>query len=493
MHEDAIAKTAAKEGKVPFGIKIAFGMGDIYGGGSFNIVNFLYAFYLANILGIPTAWAAVIMVVARLWDAVSDPLMGAISDNTRTRLGRRKPWFLAGMPLIVVSMIWLWYPPSIPSEALRIAYAAAAYVFYNTVTTMVLVPYMSMAAEVTLDYYERNSLNTVRMMFSLGASLMCAVVPLAIVKAVSSSSGSYSRGYLAMAALMGLVFALPYLAIVFFVPERKDFSASPAAGISLRAMRDAFRLKSFRALVALYLAVFVSLDLITTSFQFYMTYVLERPDDFTAVLALLIVVEILAAMLIPPLVRLSSKRAVTIAGCFMWIGAGLATLLVTPRNPALVYGVAAVMGVSMAFPVVLLNSLFADVTDVGELFFGSRMEGTFSGVQTFVRKCASALANASFMAALGISGFVQPRRVVEGLAERLVFQSQPEALKLFIRATIAFAPAVLLSLGILVVWNWPITSSRHARLLSYLETRRSGGEPDPGLAAEMKTLRDTVF
>lgn len=483
----------AANAKVPLGVKIAFGMGDIYGGGSFNIINFLYAFFLANVLRIPAGWAAVIMMVARLWDAVSDPLMGAISDNTRTALGRRKPWFVAGMPLIVVSMVWIWYPPALGSEALRVLYAAAAYVFYNTVTTMVLVPYMSMAAEVTLDYYERNSLNTVRMMFSLGASLMCAIVPLAIVKAVSAASGSIASGYFAMALAMGLVFALPYLAIVFLVPERKDFSESPKAGIGLRAMRDSFKVRSFRRLVVLYLTVFVSLDLITTSFQFYMTYVLGRPDDFTLVLALLIVVEILAALLIPPLVRLSSKRTVTIAGCFLWIIAGLATLFVTPGNSALIYGIAALMGVAMAFPVVLLNSLFADVTDVGELYFGTRMEGTFSGVQTFVRKCASALANASFMAILGLTGFVQPLRIVEGLGERLVFQGQPELLKTFIRATIAFAPAALLGIGIAAAWKWPITSDRHARLLGYLETKRTGGTADPGLEREMAALRDTVL
>ncbi|HPB66563.1 MAG TPA: MFS transporter, partial [Spirochaetales bacterium] len=181
---------------VPLRTKIAFGVGDVYGGGSFNIINFLYAFYLANVLGIPTAWAAAIMMVARLWDAVSDPLMGFITDNTRTRLGRRKPYFIAGIPLIVVSMAWVWYPLATESMALRVLFAASGYIFYNTVTTLVMVPYMSMAAEISLDYYERNSINTVRMMFSLGSSLMCALLPLAIVEYVSGRTGSYASGYL---------------------------------------------------------------------------------------------------------------------------------------------------------------------------------------------------------------------------------------------------------------------------------------------------------
>jgi len=115
--------------RVPLRTKIAFGVGDIYGGGSFNIINFLYAFYLANILGLPTKWAAAIMMVARLWDAVSDPLMGFITDNTRTRLGRRKPYFIAGIPLIVVSMAWVWYPLATESMALRVLFAESGYIF----------------------------------------------------------------------------------------------------------------------------------------------------------------------------------------------------------------------------------------------------------------------------------------------------------------------------------------------------------------------------
>ncbi|MBU0934989.1 MAG: MFS transporter [Spirochaetes bacterium] len=480
--------------KVPLRVKIAYGLGDIYGGGSFNIINFLYAFFLANIVGIPAYWAAAIMMVARLWDAVSDPLMGFISDNTRTRIGRRKPYFIAGIPLILISMIWVWYPISSGSLLLKVLFAGAGYIFYNTVVTIVMVPYMSFAAEITLDYYERNSVNTVRMMFSLGSSLMCAILPLAIVKAVSAATGSYTRGYLAMAIIVGLIFALPYLAVIFGTRERTDFAAAPVRRDWWRPMLQSFKVRSFRRLIILYLTVFVSLDLITTSFQFYMTYVLLRPDDFTLVLALLIVVEIVAALFTAPLVKKTNKQTAVIFGCALWILAGLATFLLSPASPSyIIFIIAAIMGIAMAFPVVLLNSLFADVTDIGELYFGSRVEGTFSGVQTFVRKVASAVANSLFMATLGWAGFVAPLRQISGLNEILVYQSQPEGFALAVKATIAFVPLVLLTIGILITVRWPITSTNHARTLQYLEAKRKGELPDPALAAEVEQLRDTIF
>jgi len=482
------------ETKVPLRVKIAFGLGDIYGGGSFNIINFLYAFFLANIVGIPTYWAAAIMMVARLWDAISDPLMGFISDNTRTKIGRRKPYFIAGMPLIIISMIWVWYPAAIDNMMLKILFVGAGYIFYNTVVTLVLVPYMSLAAEITLDYYERNSVNTVRMIFSLASSLMCAILPLAIVKAVSASTGSYTMGYLAMAVIVGLIFALPYLAVILGTKERTDFAATPPRKDWWTPMINAFSVRSFRKLVVLYLTVFVSLDIITTSFQFYMTYVLMRPDDFTLVLALLIIVEILAAFFTAPLVKKTNKQTAVIFGCVLWITAALATFLLTPATPGFViFIIAAAMGVAMAFPVVLLNSLFADVTDVGELYFGSRVEGTFSGVQTFVRKVASAVANALFMTALGWAGFIAPIKQISGLTETLIYQTQPDGFALTVKATIAFVPLILLSLGIWVTLKWPITSENHAKTLEYLDAKRKGLTPDPALAAEVEKLRNTIL
>jgi oligogalacturonide transporter len=391
-------------------------------------------------------------------------------------------------------MIWVWYPLSAAAMPLRILFAASGYIFYNTVTTLVMVPYMSMAAEISLDYYERNSINTVRMMFSLASSLMCALLPLAIVEFVSSRTGSYAAGYFAMALILGLVFALPYIAVVLGTRERADFSAAPPRKDWWVPMLSAFRVRSFRLLIVVYLAVFVSLDLITTSFQFYMTYVLRRPDEFAAVLGTLIIVEIIAALFTAPVVKRTNKAVATIGGCILWMLTGLSTLLVGPDSPGFaVYIVAVFMGIAMAFPVVLLNSLFADVSDVGELFFGSRVEGTFSGVQTFVRKVASAGANASFMLAIGWAGFVAPIRRVDGLRETLTFQAQPETFERAIRYTIALAPLLLLGIGVLAMSKWPITSERHGKILDYLASAREGRDCDPGLKAEVLGYRDTLL
>lgn len=490
LNENASEKSV----KVPFSVKLCYGLGDIYGGGSFNIINFFYAFFLANIAGIPTYWAAIIMMVARLWDAISDPIMGFISDNTRSKLGRRKPYFIAGIPLIIISMIWVWYPISSDNLTLKILFAASGYLFYNTVVTMVIVPYTAFAAEITLDYYERNSLNTVRMVFSLLSSLMCALVPLSIVSFVSSKTGNYADAYFVMALIIGLIFGLPYIAVSLGTKERKEFYTAPVRKDPWAPMFKSLKVRSFRKLIVLYLCVFVSLDLITTSFQFYMAYVIKRPDDFSLVLGALIIAEIIAALFTAPMSKKIGKPYTAIIGCIVWIITGLMTLFITPESPgAAIYIIGILMGVGMAFPITLLNSLFADVTDIGELYFGSRVEGTFSGVQTLIRKCASAVANSVFMAALGFAGFIAPIKKIVGLKEVLEYQKQPESLSTLIRLTIAVFPLLLLAVGIAILLKWPITSKNHEKTLRYLEAKRKGEEPDEILKTEVLQLRDNVF
>lgn len=494
MNNDVSPGGQNKSVKVPLSVKLCYGLGDIYGGGSFNIINFFYAFFLANIVRIPTYWAAVIMMVARLWDAFSDPIMGLITDNTRSKFGRRKPYFIAGIPLIVISMIWVWYPASFQDMTLKILFTGAGYLFYNTVVTMVIVPYTAYAPEITMDYYERNSLNTIRVVFSLLSSLMCALVPLEIVSVVLNKTGSYANSYFVMALVIGLIFALPYIGVILGTKERKDFMSAPKIKGSWKPMLQSLKVRSFRKLVLLYLCIFVSLDLITTSFQFYMSYVLKRPEEFSFVLGLLIIVEIAAAFLTAPLAKKDGKQYAALFGCAIWILTGLCTLLLTPDSPGfLIYVIAMMMGFGMAFPIVLLTSLFADVTDIGELYFGTRVEGVFSGVQTFIRKCASAIANASFMAILGLTGFVAPISKITGIREELIYQLQPDSMLTFISLTIAVFPILFLGIGIYILIRWPITSENHAKTIRYLEAKRAGNQPDALLENEVLALRDTVL
>ena len=133
--------TAGQNEKLKLSTKLGFGAGDIFGGGSLMIIGFFYLFFLTDVVRISPALAGTVFLISKAWDAVSDPLMGIISDRTRTRFGRRRPYFLIGIVLIFTSFFMMWYPVGFESEMARFASVAVAYVFFSTAYTITMIPY----------------------------------------------------------------------------------------------------------------------------------------------------------------------------------------------------------------------------------------------------------------------------------------------------------------------------------------------------------------
>ncbi|MCL1846669.1 MAG: MFS transporter, partial [Coriobacteriia bacterium] len=259
--------------KVKTSTKWFFALGDIFQGGYFNIVNFFYSIFLTDVVGIHPIWAANVFLVGKVWDAVTDPTMGIISDNTRSRFGRRRPYLLLGAPLILIAFVMMWFPLSTGSETSKIVFFIFAYILMNTASTVVSVPFLAMSAELSTDYNERTSITNTRMIVSIVSSIVCAVVPMLIVALFVD----VRTGYLVMSIAFGLFFALPLLLVFFKVDERKQFSTGRKG--SIKEMFQALRLKVFRRFVAMYLCIVVAMDIISMIFAYYMTYNLERAPE----------------------------------------------------------------------------------------------------------------------------------------------------------------------------------------------------------------------
>ena len=155
--------------------KIGYGMGDIFGGGSSTIISFYYLIFLTDVVLINPALAGTVILISKIYDAITDPFEGVISDRTRTRLGRRRPYLLAGMPLIFLSFAALFYPIDLSQEFQRFIFVVLTYLFFSTVVSIVMLNYNALQSEMTLDYNERTSLSSARIFFSTLASIICAV------------------------------------------------------------------------------------------------------------------------------------------------------------------------------------------------------------------------------------------------------------------------------------------------------------------------------
>ena len=181
------------------GEKGFFALADFYGGGGQALIGVLYFVFLTNIIGLQPALAGIVTLISEIWDAISDPLMGIIGDNTKTKMGRRRPFILVGGCLLAVAFALIFFPIGGDNEILKFVYCAATYLFYNTVSTMIAVSYSSMSAEISKVSDERDSANVLRLVVSTASAAVCTLLPSIVLDAyrdgkITVTDNAYGNG-----------------------------------------------------------------------------------------------------------------------------------------------------------------------------------------------------------------------------------------------------------------------------------------------------------
>lgn len=474
--------------KMPFIEKIIFASGDFYGGGAQTIISFYYLIFLTDIIGIRPALAGITVLVSRIWDAVNDPLMGIITDNTRTRYGRRRPYFLVGFFGIIASFILLWYPVSFDNEIARFVFVLFSYLFYSTIQTAVAVPYAAMSSEISSDIDERTKVNGLRLLLSQFATLLCAVLPIEIVQWMSD----VRAGYIAMSIVFGVFFAVPYILMFFFTRERIPFKKDLKSTFSLKTFIEPFRVKTFRSLIGIYVCAFLTMDIVSGIFAYYMYYYLKRTNELNYVLGFMLVVQ---TLMVPVTLKVAGKigkaNNVKLSLAF-WIVGVLFLAFLTPNSPWwAIYAVAGIIGLGIVGCVVMAWTMYPDVTDVGELAFKIRNAGSFGGIMTFLRKFSSALGIFIVSLMLETAGYVKPvQEIVDGAAVK-VLQDQSPGLITALKLIAVGIPLILIALTYLFAHRYPLTYKIQERMniqLMYERGEAPKGLDDEELAALKKTL-----
>ncbi len=464
--------------------KIGYGLGDIYGGGSGVVISFYYLIFLTDIVRISPALAGTVILISKIYDSITDPLEGVLSDRTRTALGRRRPYLLLGIPLIFLSFFALFYPVSYASETARFAFVVASYLFFSTVVSIVMLNYNALQSELTLNYHERTALSSVRIFFSTVSSIVAALVPLEIVKGFAD----VRQGYIAMGIAFGLFFALPFIATVISARERKEFQ-KPIEKFNWReSFIDPFRMRTFVCALLMYLFVFVAIDAVSSIVVYYVKYYLNRGSEANYVTGAMLVFQVLSLPMYTALSRRTSKRTAFMVGALIWAAAMLTSFAIGPGSPFLaMYIFAAVVGMGTGGVVVMMYAIFPDIPDVHELKTGQRREAIYSSLVTLFRKFSSALALFAVSNAIGWAGYVRPVEQAVNGATKLIEQPQSDLFLLVLRLILALLPIILLMGSIFFAWRYPLTPDRHARMNSVLNRERAGQELSPEEEQE-KTL-----
>ena len=460
---------------------LAFAAGDVFGGGGFNVINFLYPGFIVLAVGLPAYLAGVIIMIARVFDAVTDPLLGYLTDRIRVRYGTRRGFMLICAPLIVLSMFLMFYPFSNPSQSARFWAALLSYMFYYLIQTCIMIPYYSLSSELTEDYTQRARLTSVRLGFSIFASIVCVAVPGLIVGAFEGNTG-----YMVMSIIFGSLFFICVCITGFFAKEGIP-PPSKAEPFNVGNMIRPFRVKPFRQYIILLLCCQMTMAIMSALFFFYVDFYFCR--DLTASgqgnvvgllgAAIMFGMQIVALPVYMKLIRKTSKTMVYIVGSVIWIVSALVLFAVPSGvSPVWLYILAAVMGFGISGPGLIPHAIYGDVVDVGHLQLSARVAGEFAGVATLVYKIAQAAGLAIVMAVIGAAGFVE-QDVSEGAA---LITAQPESAQTAIILVMALAPLVFMSFAIFVCTRYRLDKEKHAEVLAALD----GSEEEK--AAVLRTL-----
>lgn len=469
--------------------KLIFGSGDIFIGGSQVIMAFFYLRFLTDVVQISPALAGTVVLVSKIWDAISDPVMGVITDNTRTRWGRRKPWFILAFFGIISSFILLWYPVGFETEIKKFIYVLLTYVYFSTVSTVCLVPYSSMSSEISTDYSERNTINGMRLFFSQLSSLLAAVLPLAIVDRFDDPA----TGWLTMAVVFSIFYAIPWLMMFFFTHERVPLSDQKSK-FELETFLRPFQVLCFRKLILMYFLAYLSMDVTAAIFQYYMYYYLERKDETELVIGTLLIAQVVLIPLVVYLANRYGKATVFRYSILIWLaGACLLAVYQSDWPDYMIYLIAALVGSGVVGCVVMPWSIFPDVTDVGELRFGYRIAGSFSGVLTFSRKFSGAIGIFTVGMILEFSGYLPPIQKMQDGRFTEILQQQPESVITALQLIVFVVPMVLLVPAWFAARTYPLDKQTHGRLRRYLEYQRGQEETSNLNADELEDMKQRLI
>lgn len=482
---DEQTKIGQADRKLSLWQKVGYGLGDIYGGGSGVVIGFYYLIFLTDVVRISPALAGTVILISKIYDSVTDPFEGVLSDRTRTLLGRRRPYLLFGIPFVFLSFFALFYPVNLSSENARFIFVIATYLFFSTVVSIVMLNYNALQAELTLDYHERTSLSTIRIFFSTVASIVAALVPLEIVKAFPD----VRQGYIVMGLAFGLFFALPLVATVAAARERKEFQKPPLKFDWRESFVEPFRMRTFVNALLMYLFAFVALDAVSSIVIYYVKYYLQRGSEANYVSGALLVFQVISLPFYEALSKRTSKRAGFLVGVVVWAAAMLLSFLVAPGGPFLaMYLFAAVVGLGTGGVVVMIYAIFPDIPDVHELATGERREAIYTSLITLFRKFSSALALFAVSNVIGWAGYVRPLEQVVNGASRLVDQPQSATFLLVLRVIFAGLPLLLLVGAIWFAWRYPLTPALHRRLNVFLTRQRAGAAQTDDSRVEQEEL-----
>ncbi|NLS14081.1 melibiose:sodium transporter MelB [Vibrio sp. SM6] len=387
--------------KISLQTKLSYGLGALGKDFACAPIYIFLMFYFTDVAGLSAAFVGTVFLAARIIDAITDPMMGVIVDNTRSRFGKFRPWIVIGTLLNAIVLIGLFSTHMFEGTALYI-YAAAAYILWGLTYTIMDIPYWSMIPALSSSRQEREKLVVWPRLFASLAWFITGTYGLHIVGELGN--GDQGNGFFNVAVLIAVLFVMSAFLIARNVKEQTNTAASVEKFNFKDVLTIIGKNDQLKALIGTVLSFQIANLLVGGFAIYYFSYALGDPELFPIYMMVAGVAEVAGVFLFPRIAAVLPRK-------FLWlIASGCAVLscvlllimgLVAPGS-ALLIGLS---GAAIKFGVGIANALqtvmLADVVDYGEHKTGRRSESVIFSVQTMLVKFAGAAGG--FIVGIGLS------------------------------------------------------------------------------------------
>lgn len=450
--------------------KLAYGVGEVSRAAIQNIRVVFLLYFLTNVAGLNAALAGSVLLISRIWDGVNDPLVGLMSDRTRSRWGKRYPWMMIGViPLAVFSFLQ-WVVPhfnlgdGLDQLSLFVYYTLIALLF-DTAFTAVIVPYSALAPDLAKTYDERTSLTS----FQMGFSIAGGIGVLLLAQLIFGWVPNPDQRFLVLAGVCSTLVVLAIFLSVWGTYRqtassrlaRNDREASTQPPFWSQ-VSTVFKQREFQLVTGIYVLSWVSVQGMVAILPYFIQNWMNLPVQH--VTQMVVLMQIAALVSIPLWRSLSQrvgKKGVFLLGIPALIGGQLGLSLLHSGQIGLMYGCAIGIGIGLSTIYLVPWAMLPDVIDLDELRNGQRREGLFYSLLMQMQKFGLAIALFLLSQGLNWTGFIS----TTGGSPMPV---QPPSVLVSIRLEIGLIPAMVMMLALFLTYHYPITHEVHKTVLLQL-------------------------
>lgn len=444
--------------------RIAYGFADIYGGGAFVVISTFFTVFLTKALGMPPALVGTIPLIGKVWDAVTDPMMGNIADRTQSKFGAKRFWILVGSIISAITFVVMWVPFMAGGNVVgQYIFYALMYMLFSTGFTIVMVPYNGLLPDMIEDYNTRSLYSSTRMIFSSLGAIIAGLVPTLMI-----TDNTNASQYLRVSIIFAVVFLVAILITFSGTWERQKKVRKVSFAATFSQSFTVFRSRSFKLFVLIFIFGQAAADFVTGLAVYYIDDVLNAygGGNFTKLMGVILISQFIGMILFGGIMSKTSKKTPLLYGTPARMLASFAMLFFSYEGApfVVILALSFVIGLAMAGTSISIYAILNDLVEVDELITSINRPGICSGMATFTRKIAAGFSSAIIGVLLTMVGYD------ENLASAGLRQSA--ATQRGIAYIYVFAQIILLLITLILTIRFPVTKKEFDIVCKEIKRRK---------------------